>query len=360
MTLTLSGIESLHQTRGETVLRDNWGFDGLVMSDWGAVDDRVAGVRAGLDLEMPSSGGLGQAAIVAAVQSGELGVSVVDRAAGRVLRLVERTRQATVPGPVPDFVAHHALAREAARESAVLLRNEGDILPLDRAGGPIAVIGELARTPRYQGAGSSQVVPTRLDDALGALTEALGGGRELRFAPGYTITPDGTEPALVDEALAVARGAEVVIVFAGLPPAYESEGFDRADMLLPAHQVDLIHAVAEVNDRVVVLSNGGVVSVDPWQHRVDAVLEGWLLGQAGGGRSPTCSSVQPTRPVGWPRRSRHARRTPRASARSLAKPEPCVTERVCWSGTAGTTPTTSQSPIPSATGFPTPGSSTRT
>ncbi|WP_250445738.1 glycoside hydrolase family 3 C-terminal domain-containing protein [Actinotalea sp. C106] len=265
------------------VLRDQWGFEGLVVSDWGAVDERPAGVAAGLDLEMPSSSGAGTRAVLDAVTAGTLTEGEVDLAASRVLTLVDKARPVLGVTESLDVEAHHALAREAAAASAVLLENEGDLLPLDpTSGGRVAVIGEMARTPRYQGAGSSQVVPTRLDDALTALQEELAGRREVSFAAGYVTEAEEADPRLVDEAVESARGAEVVLLFLGLPAAAESEGYDRTHLELPAQQVALLEAVAEVSrDVVVVLANGSAVSM-PWRGRVRAVLEGWLLGQAGG------------------------------------------------------------------------------
>jgi beta-glucosidase len=265
------------------VLREEWGFTGLVVSDWGAVNRRDAGVAAGLDLEMPSSGGGGTRVILEALEAGTLSETELDRAVTRVLTLVDRSLPALAPGQTFDADAHHALAREAATASAVLLKNEDAVLPLAPTGGTVAVIGEFARTPRFQGAGSSQVNPTRVDTALDALRAALDGRREVAFAPGFVIESDAADPALVAEAVQAASDAEVVVLFLGLPPSYESEGYDRAHMDLPAHQIDLLHAVADANPRVVVvLANGSVVTVAPWQHRAQAVLEGWLLGQAGG------------------------------------------------------------------------------
>jgi beta-glucosidase len=272
------------------VLRDEWGFEGLVMSDWGGTARREVGVAAGLDLEMPSSGGNGTRKILDALVGGTLTEADVDRAAARVLALVDRVRPAAAlraagnAGVAVDVAAHHDLAREAATASAVLLKNDGGILPLDsRAGGTIAVIGEFARTPRYQGAGSSQVNPTRLDTALGALRSALAGRREVTFAPGFAIESDVADPALLDEAVRNASAADVVVLFLGLPPSHESEGYDRSHLDLPAHQLELLSVVADVNPRVVVvLSNGSVVDVASWADRAPAVLEGWLLGQAGG------------------------------------------------------------------------------
>ncbi|HWS57141.1 MAG TPA: glycoside hydrolase family 3 C-terminal domain-containing protein, partial [Actinotalea sp.] len=266
------------------VLREEWGFAGLVVSDWGGVARRAVGVAAGLDLEMPASLGNGARKVHAALADGSLTEADVDRAATRVLTLVARALAGQqIPVAPVDVDAHHALAREAATASAVLLKNEGGLLPLAAHGGPVAVIGEFARTPRYQGAGSSQVNPTRVDAALDALREGLAGRREVLFAPGFVVEHDAADPALVAEAVAAAAAADDVVLFLGLPPSHESEGYDRTHLDLPAHQVDLLRAVAAVNPRVVVvLSNGSVVEVSTWVDVVPALLEGWLLGQAGG------------------------------------------------------------------------------
>ncbi|WTW99864.1 glycoside hydrolase family 3 C-terminal domain-containing protein [Streptomycetaceae bacterium NBC_01309] len=266
------------------ILRDDWGFRGLVVSDWGGVSRRAETVAAGLDLEMPSSGGIGTRIILDAVASGQLTQADVDLAVTRVLTLIDRALPALADPAGYDADAHHTLAREAAAASAVLLKNDGGMLPLDpAAGGTVAVIGEFARTPRFQGAGSSQVNPTRVDSALDALRAALEGRREVAFAAGYVIESEDADPELVAEAVATAAGAEVAVLFLGQPPSYESEGYDRAHMDLPAQQIALLHAVADANaNLVVVLSNGSVVTLAPWQDRAKAVLETWLLGQAGG------------------------------------------------------------------------------
>ena len=266
------------------VLRDDWGFTGLVVSDWGGVARRAVGLAAGLDLEMPASGGNGATKLHAALAAGEITADDVDRGVTRVLTLVDRALAGrSVEVDAVDVAAHHALARRAATASAVLLKNDGDLLPLAPTGGTVAVIGEFARTPRYQGAGSSQVNPTRLDAALDALRAGLAGRREVTFSPGFVVESDVADPALVAEAVEAAATADVVVLFLGLPASHESEGYDRTHIALPAHQVDLLRAVADANPRVaVVLSNGSVVSVEPWADRAQAVLEGWLLGQAGG------------------------------------------------------------------------------
>ncbi|MET8992293.1 glycoside hydrolase family 3 C-terminal domain-containing protein [Nonomuraea wenchangensis] len=253
------------------VLREEWGFDGLVMSDWGAVNDRAASLAAGLDLQMPPDGTDRQ--VTAAVEEGRLSQEIVATAAGRVLRLRERVDQARRFDDW-DVDAHHELAREAARAGAVLLKNDDDLLPLDpMARLKVAVIGEFARTPRYQGHGSSRVIPTRLDSAWDALRQAAGPDLELTFSP-------GTSP---EEAVAQATRADVVLLFLGLPEESETEGQDRTDLSLPRCQVDLLREVAAVCPRVaVVLSNGGVVSVSTWRDDAQAILETWLGGQAGG------------------------------------------------------------------------------
>jgi beta-glucosidase len=276
-----------------SVLRDEWGFDGIVVSDWGAVNKRVNALAAGLDLEMPSSNGVTDAQLVAAVRDGSLDETVLDTAADRIIDLVQKVVDNADERADYDRDAHHALAREVAGRSIVLLKNEG-VLPLATAAGrTIAVVGEFARTPRYQGAGSSQIVPTRLDNALDEI-RALAGDSTVTFAPGYALGADASAPAdaaglideagLVAEAVATAQGAADVLVFLGLPGEDESEGFDRDHIELPTAQTELLDAVLAVNSRVtVVLSNGGVVRVSGWADRAAAIVEGWLLGQAGGG-----------------------------------------------------------------------------
>jgi len=265
------------------VLRDDWGFEGLVVSDWGAVNDRVKGLPAGLDLEMPSSNGATDRQLVAAVQDGTLDEAALDVAAQRVIDLVEKAQAGAgrVEGPL-DVDAHHALAREAAGRSVVLLRNQDGVLPL-RRDAKLAVVGAFAEKPRYQGAGSSMINPTRLDDALTAIRAAATG--DVAYAAGFSVAPgatDAEQAALRDEAVATASGADTVVLFLGLPARIESEGYDRTDIDLPVEQLALLDALLEVTPNVVVvLSNGGVVAL-PFADRVPAILEAWLLGQAGG------------------------------------------------------------------------------
>jgi beta-glucosidase len=262
----------------QQVLRDEWGFDGAVVSDWGGSNDVVDAVRAGGTLEMPAAGLDSVRQIVEGVRTGRISEADVDARAAEVLRLVADARE---PGTAPavDTDAHHALARRVAARSAVLLRNEDATLPL-ADGTRVAVIGDFARTPRYQGAGSSAVNPTRLDSVLDVIGDS---GLEMTaFAPGFRRngTPDA---ALRAEAVAAARDADVALLFLGLDEIAESEGLDREHLRLHAAQTELLAAVAEVNPRVVVvLSAGGVVEM-PWLAQTRAVVHGYLAGQAGAG-----------------------------------------------------------------------------
>ncbi|MBB2910270.1 beta-glucosidase [Streptosporangium becharense] len=275
------------------VLREQWGFDGAVVSDWGGVYDRVAALAAGTDLEMPG-GGATDAEIVRAVRDGDLDEAVVDAAVRRVAALTARRVEET--GEL-DVEAHHALARELAADCAVLLRNERNTLPVTGRVRRIAVVGAFAAEPRFQGGGSSHINPARVDTALEEIRVLAGSrGQSVTYAPGFTIGGSGSgsgsgigigagsggEDALREQAVELARGADLAIVFAGSEE--DSEGFDREHLDLPAGQVEVIRAVAAAAPRtVVVLSNGGVVSLEGFHDDVDAILEGWLLGQAGGG-----------------------------------------------------------------------------
>lgn len=256
------------------VLRDEWGFDGVVITDWGGGNDAVAAVEAGGTIEMPKPG-LGSARqIVRAVEVGELAVEHLDARAAEVLKLV---REARTTAGAADLDAHHALARRAAAESAVLLRNEGGILPL-RAGTSVALIGDMAETPRYQGAGSSLVNPTRLSTAREAF--ASSGLSLAGFARGYRRN-SAADPELERAAVDLAAEADVAVLFLGLDEASESEGTDRTSLAMPAAQISLLRAVAAKNPRVVVvLSAGGVVDLS-WSGLTQGLLHAHLAGQAG-------------------------------------------------------------------------------
>ena len=270
---------SEHHELLQTILREEWGFDGLLMTDWGAANDRVAGVKAGLDLEMPGNRGAYEPELHAALESGALTDDELDRCVVRIVELLQRAPRESVPS---DGDAHHALAREAAAAGSVLLVNDG-VLPLASNPGRIAVIGAFADAPRYQGAGSSQVRPTRLDRVLDVLRDRVDEGTEVVYAPAYDPETGATNDDLRADALAAAVDADVVLFCGGLPAPMESEGFDRTTLDLPADQVSLIEALAAGSAPVVVvLSNGGIVHL-PFADRVNALLECWLGGQAGAG-----------------------------------------------------------------------------
>ena len=258
------------------VLRDEWGFEGYVMSDWGAVSNRVAGLAAGLDLEMPASGGINDAKIVEAVRSGELDEAILDRAVERILTVNYRYLENAKPETPWDKEADHLLSARIAGECMVLLKNEDGILPLSRED-EVAFLGEFAEKPRFQGGGSSHINCFKKTSALEAAQ-----GLKVTYARGYDAAADETTDALIAEAVEAARKAKVAVVFAGLPDSYESEGYDRPHMRLPECQNRLIEAVAQANaNTVVVLHNGSPVEM-PWLPKVKAVLEAYLGGQAVG------------------------------------------------------------------------------
>ncbi|MEW4370541.1 glycoside hydrolase family 3 C-terminal domain-containing protein [Paenibacillus kandeliae] len=264
------------------ILRKEWGFKGFVVSDWGAVNERVDALKAGLELEMPANGGIGDAKIVAAVKEGKLDEQVLDRAVEQVLRFVFQAVELQQPNATFDKDEHHQLARRVAAESMVLLKNDNQLLPLSKSG-KIAVIGEFAVQPRYQGSGSSHINPTHLDKALDEIRGLVGSDAEVTYEPGYDLDSDEVKDELVHDAVKLAEDADVVILFTGLPDRYESEGYDRTHLDLPLNHQHLIEALAAVQSNlVVVLSNGSPVTM-PWLNQTAAVLEGYLGGQAGGG-----------------------------------------------------------------------------
>lgn len=264
------------------ILRDDWGHKGVVVSDWGAVNDRVSGLKAGLELEMPSSSGSGDRKIIEAVKKGELSEDVLDRAVERLLNIIFKAFDNRKANASYNKDNHHQLARKAASESMVLLKNEDNILPL-RKEGTIGVIGAFAKNPRYQGGGSSHINPTKLDNIYDEIEKTAGGSAKILYAEGYKLDSDDIDEALIDEAKKVAKKSDVVVLFAGLPDRYESEGYDRVHMSMPESHIKLIEAVAEVQSNVVVvLSNGSPIEM-PWINKVKGVLEAYLGGQALGG-----------------------------------------------------------------------------
>ena len=265
-----------HKYLTET-LRDKWGFDGYVMSDWGAVNNRVEDLKAGLDLEMPSSNGVNDKLIVGAVESGELSEEVLDTAVERILNIVFRYEENRDKSAFFDRDKDHELARKVAEETIVLLKNDG-VLPLSEQD-EIAFIGKYAMKPRYQGGGSSHINSHKITSAL----DAVRGMGNISFAMGFDDKEDKTNEKLLAEAVETAKKAKVAVVFAGLPDAFESEGFDRQHMRMPDCQNELIEKVAAVQpNTIVVLHNGSPVEM-PWANKVKGIVEAYLGGQAVGG-----------------------------------------------------------------------------
>ncbi len=261
------------------ILREEWGFDGFVVSDWGAVSDRVDALKAGMNLEMPSSFGFRDAQIVQAVKDGRLSEADLDRAVACILTILERHHSGKDTAAVFDRDADHELARTIAEECMVLLKNDGDILPLCREK-KTAFIGAFAESPRFQGGGSSHINAHKVESALLAARDM---GYDVTYAKGYEPESDELDAALFAEAVQTAKRADTVVIFAGLPDSYESEGFDRRHMYLPQPQNALIDAVAAVNPNVVVVLHNGSPVEMPWIDKVKGVLEAYLCGQAVGG-----------------------------------------------------------------------------
>lgn len=265
-----------HQYLTET-LRDKWGFEGYVMSDWGAVNNRVEDLKAGLDLEMPGCMGVNDKIIAGAVISGELDESVVDEAVERILNIVFRYEENRDKNAVFDRDKDHETARKVAEETIVLLKNE-NVLPLS-GGQKVAFIGKYAKVPRYQGGGSSHINSHKITSAL----DAAAGMDNVAYAQGFDDVEDKTDEALLAEAVETARNADAAVIFAGLPDKFESEGFDRSHMAMPGCQNELIEKIAEVQpNTIVVLHNGSPVEM-PWVDKVKGIIEAYLGGQAVGG-----------------------------------------------------------------------------
>ena len=259
------------------ILRKEWGFDGVVVSDWGAMDNRVAGVKAGMDLEMPATNYESDREIVAAVKNGTLSMEDLDQCAERVTVLILKGQEEK-PAPQGCDQDHHAIAREVAAGSAVLLKNEEAILPICPTG-KVAVIGEMAKKSRYQGTGSSRIKPAFLDNAYDALKEA---GVNVSYAEGYSLTSKQADPSQIEAACTLAKNSDVVLVFAGLPDEYESEGFDRTTLQMPESHNRLIDEVAKVNPNIIVILQLGSPVLMPWRDKVKGILVMYLAGQAGG------------------------------------------------------------------------------
>jgi len=259
------------------ILRDEWGFDGMVVSDWGAVNERVKGLINGNDLEMPSSGGVNDRRIVEAVENGTLDEAVLDKRVDKVLDVIFKGNEAQKKGYKYDVKAHNNLAEEIARQSIVLLKNEENILPLERVEGKyVAVIGEMADSPRYQGAGSSIINPTMVESGIRAFNNSP---IDFKYSKGYDRKGKNSDK-YIREAVEIAKGASKVVIFVGLTEEYESEGFDRKNMMLPDNHNKLVNAVCDVNDNVIVVLQGGSPVELPWLYRVKALVNSYLGGQA--------------------------------------------------------------------------------
>ena len=263
----------------QEILRDEWGFDGFVVSDWGGSNDHVEGVRAGSHLEMPTTGGDSDLELIDAVKSGRISQELLDRRVDELLDVILSTAGAVKPleGKPFDVEKHHAMAARASEQSIVLLKNENNILPLKR-GAKVAVIGEFAQKARYQGAGSSVVNPTRLDNAMDVIQ---GFGLDVAgFEAGYPRSGKG-DPAMQARAVELAKKADTVLLYIGLDEISESEGLDRSHMRLPQSQIDLIEAVSKANPNVVAVMSAGSAVEMPWLPKIKALVHGYLCGQAG-------------------------------------------------------------------------------
>lgn len=278
------------------ILKNEWGHKGFVVSDWGAVNDRVHGLSAGLELEMPGSSGEGDKKIMEAIKTGKIAESVLDDAVKRLLRIIFKAIENKKDNASYKKDEHHKLARKIAAESMVLLKNEDNILPVDRKS-KLAVIGSFAKKPRYQGGGSSHINPTAIDDAYEEIKKSAGENAQIVYAQGYLSDDeagmfsskrlqsksDTPDEKLISEAVKAATESDIAVVFVGLPESYESEGYDRADLGIPKGHVKLIEEVSKAQkNTIVVLSNGSPVEM-PWLDGVKGVIETYLSGQAFGG-----------------------------------------------------------------------------
>lgn len=259
------------------ILREEWEFEGIVVSDWGAVSERDVALSAGMDLEMPDSNGVGSEKIINAVRSGTVSEEILDAAVERILSTIYKAIDNQKDHATYSQTAHHQFARSVAAESMVLLKNDDQLLPLQKQG-KLAVIGAFAKHPRYQGAGSSRVNPTQLEVPMDEIAKTASQAR-VEYAEGYSLDSGEINAQLIQEAKKVAGESEVAILFVGLPEKYDAEGVDREHLKLPDNQNALIEAVTEIqSNTVIVLFNGSAVEM-PWIHKVKAVLEAYLGGQ---------------------------------------------------------------------------------
>ena len=285
------------------ILRDEWGFDGYVVSDWGAVNDRISSLSAGLDLEMPPGDYENDRLIVKAVQEGKLDEKVVDLACERILDVIFRYTENRDTTAVFEYEKDHNAAADIAAECMVLLKNDNNILPLN-GDKKIAFIGKYAKSPRYQGGGSSHINSWKVESALEAAT-SIPELANMTFAEGYQDEKDEVVKELQDEAVKTAADADIAVLFLGLPDNFESEGYDRKHMNLPNCQNELVQKILEVQKHVVVVLHNGSAVVMPWKDQVEGILEAYLGGEAVGravaevlaGRKNPCGRLAETFPL---------------------------------------------------------------
>ena len=268
---------SEHEEYLNQTLRDKWDFDGIVVSDWGAVNDRVKGVIAGLDLEMPHTTDINDKKILEAVKNGSLDEKILDESVARILDIVFRYQESRNESAIFDIEADHKLSRQIAEESMVLLKNDDNILPLSKSS-KIAFIGKYAEKPRFQGGGSSHINSSVITSAL----DATKGMDNITYAKGFDDKQDIVDEELMAHAVEMAKAADVAVIFAGLPDAFESEGFDRMHMRMPECQNILIDEIAKVQKNIVVVLHNGSPIEMPWLPKVSGVLEAYLGGEAVG------------------------------------------------------------------------------
>lgn len=264
-------------------LKNEWGFKGIVISDWFAIVDRVKAMKAGMHIEMPKVSAVNNAIVVDAIKNGILDIAVVDGLVKEILTIVFKAKSLEKEGIQLNIEKDHAFARKVAAEVATLLKNDNEVLPITKEKyKKVAIIGEFAVNPRYQGNGSSQVKPTQLDKAVDIIKNEYGKDIKITYAQGYNLADDN-DISLIEEAKKIAANADVALVFSGLPLQYESEGIDRTHINMPASHNRLINEISTVQkNTVVVLTNGSAVTM-PWLKNVSGVLETWLGGQAGAG-----------------------------------------------------------------------------
>lgn len=271
----INGVHSSQNGRLLTdILRNEWGYEGLVVSDWGAVDDRTLGIEAGLDLEMPTSNGKNDALIIEAVNNGTLSMEALDKAVKNVLTLIRKAEDGYAPSTKWDKEKQHELAGKISSECAALLKNEDNILPLSKSA-KVAFIGEFADKPRYQGGGSSHINSFKITSACDVAKD----NANISFARGFVTDKDETDETLLSEAVELARNCDTAVIFAGLPESFESEGFDRTHMRMPDCQLKLIDEVYKVNKNIVIVLHNGAPVEMPFIGKAKAILEMYLGGQ---------------------------------------------------------------------------------